>query len=32
VKKFIQKNPKTSLIELMAMDAEAVFQQAKYKP
>ena len=32
VKKFMQKNPKTSLIELMATDAETIFQQAKYKP
>jgi hypothetical protein len=32
VKKFMQKNTKTSLIELMNMDAENIFQQAKYKP
>jgi hypothetical protein len=32
VKKFMQKNPKTSLQQLMAMDPEQVFQQAKYKP
>ena len=32
VKKFMQKNPKTSLAELMTMDAETIFQQAKYKP
>jgi hypothetical protein len=32
VKKFMQKNPETGLIELMAIDAETIFQQAKYKP
>jgi hypothetical protein len=32
VKKFIQKNPKKSLTELMTTDAEIIFQQAKYKP
>ncbi len=32
VKKFMQKNPKTNLAELMAADAETIFQQAKYKP
>lgn len=32
IKKFMQKNPKTSLTELMAADAENIFQQAKYKP
>jgi len=32
VKKFMQKNPKYSLQQLMAADAEAIFQQAKYKP
>lgn len=32
VKKFMQKNPKYTLTELMAADAEAIFQQAKYKP
>lgn len=32
VKKFMQKNPKLRLNELMATDAEIIFQQAKYKP
>jgi hypothetical protein len=32
VKKFMQKNTKTSLPELMKTDAEIIFQQAKYKP
>ncbi|MBK8611466.1 MAG: hypothetical protein IPL84_16395 [Chitinophagaceae bacterium] len=32
VKKFMAKNPKTSLIELMKADPEIIFQQAKYKP
>lgn len=32
VKKFMQKNPKYSLQQLMAADAETIFQQAKYKP
>ncbi len=32
VKKFMQKNSKLSLPELMATDAETIFQQAKYKP
>ena len=32
VKKFMQKNPKLSLPELMNTDAETIFQQAKYKP
>lgn len=32
IKKFMQKNPKTSLVELMTRDAETIFQQAKYKP
>lgn len=32
VKKFMQKNPKYTLQELMAADAETIFQQAKYKP
>lgn len=32
VKKFMGKNPKTKLTELMATDAETIFQQAKYKP
>jgi len=32
VKKFMSKNPKTSLTQLMATDDETIFQQAKYKP
>jgi len=32
VKKFMQKNPKTTLQQLMAADAEFIFQNAKYKP
>ncbi len=32
VKKYMSKNPKISLQELMTADAEAIFQQAKYKP
>lgn len=32
VKKYMAKNPKTSLIELMNLDGEILFQQAKYKP
>jgi hypothetical protein len=32
VKKFMNKNPKTSLTELMTTDAETICQQAKYKP
>ena len=32
VKKFMRKNPETNLQQLMAADAEAIFQQAKYKP
>lgn len=32
VKKYMSKNPKTSLAELMAADDEQIFQQAKYKP
>lgn len=32
VKKFMNKNPKMSLTELMTTDAETIFQQAKYKP
>jgi hypothetical protein len=32
VKKFMQKNPTYTLHQLMAADAETVFQQAKYKP
>lgn len=32
VKKFMQKNPEYSLQQLMAEDAEKIFQQAKYKP
>ncbi|MEO7308108.1 MAG: hypothetical protein ABIR78_02265 [Ferruginibacter sp.] len=32
VKKFMLKNPKLSLPELMATNSETIFQQAKYKP
>lgn len=32
VKKFMNKNPKMSLKELMAMDNEKLFEEAKYKP
>ena len=32
VKKFMMKNPKTALQELMSTDSEIIFQQAKYKP
>ena len=32
VKKYMSKNPKTSVKELMALDAESIFQGAKYKP
>ena len=32
VKKFMGKNSKMSLTELMTTDAETIFQQAKYKP
>jgi len=32
VKKFMQKNPATSLVELMKADAESIFHEAKYKP
>ena len=32
VKKYMQKNAKLSLPQLMAMDAETIFQEAKYKP
>jgi hypothetical protein len=32
VKKYMDKNPKTELKDLMAMDAEKLFQEAKYKP
>jgi len=32
VKKFMQKNPKYTLQQLMAADAETIFQQGKYKP
>jgi hypothetical protein len=32
VKKFMQKNPKYTLQQLMAADADFVFQNAKYKP
>ena len=32
VKKFMQKNTKLSLVNLMSTDAETIFQQAKYKP
>ncbi|MCX6315475.1 MAG: hypothetical protein NTX08_12140 [Sphingobacteriales bacterium] len=32
VKKYMSKNSKTSVKELMALDAESIFQGAKYKP
>lgn len=32
VKKYMQKNPKTGLTDLMKADAETIFQEAKYKP
>lgn len=32
VKKYMQKNPSVTLPELMAADAEVIFEQAKYKP
>ena len=32
VKKYMQKNPATSLQQLMNLDAELIFQGAKYKP
>lgn len=32
VKKFMKENDKTSLQQLMSMDADALFQAAKYKP
>ena len=32
VKKYMEKNPKTTLAELMAIDAETLFEEAKYKP
>lgn len=32
VKKFMRKNTKLNLIDLMSTDAETIFQQAKYKP
>ena len=32
VKKYMSKNPKTSVKELMTLDAESIFQGAKYKP
>lgn len=32
VKKYMSKNPGTSLVQLMATDDETIFQQAKYKP
>ncbi len=32
VKKYMSKNPKTSLADLMNTDNELIFQQAKYKP
>lgn len=32
VKKYMQQNDKTTLQQLMAMDADALFQAAKYKP
>ncbi len=32
VKKYMAKNPKTTLQQLIAMDANTIFQEAKYKP
>jgi uncharacterized protein YjaZ len=32
VKKYMQKNPKLTLKQLMAVDAETLFSEAKYKP
>ncbi|MCW3093896.1 MAG: hypothetical protein JWP81_4965 [Ferruginibacter sp.] len=32
VKKYMQQNPETSLQQLLNLDAEIIFQQAKYKP
>lgn len=32
VKKYMEKNPGITLPRLMSMDAEVIFQQAKYKP
>ncbi|MEJ7589381.1 MAG: hypothetical protein WKI04_17645 [Ferruginibacter sp.] len=32
VKKYMQKNTATSLQQLLALDAETIFQEAKYKP
>lgn len=32
VKKYMQKNPEITLPQLMATDAETLFQEAKYKP
>lgn len=32
VKKFMDKNPGTGLVQLMGMDPEQLFEQAKYKP
>jgi hypothetical protein len=32
VKEYMAKNPKTTLQQLIAMDANTIFQQAKYKP
>lgn len=32
VKKYMKKNPETTLQQLLAMDNEALFQAAKYKP
>ena len=32
VKKYMKKNPATNLQKLMAMDADTIFQEAKYKP
>ena len=32
VKRYMQKNPKTTLKQLMSMDAETLFAEAKYKP
>ena len=31
-KKYMMKNPKLSLLQLMATDAETIFQEARYKP
>lgn len=32
VKKYVSKNPKISLQQLMITDSESIFQEAKYKP